>query len=258
MKIYKNPHLRFSLEVPDTWAFPSGPHLNRPVGSSLIFSCDSAERFNILVGPLIPEPPLQQTEQEFRRHAEAKGYTKLSLGRIVVGSRAHVWARYRMTSEDITKKYLLVFEETEYAITATCFDEQIYAICEQAWDTAVASFQFLPQIESNAADEHQTLLRSQLLFDQGLGYFRTGRFQEALALFEQGIVLSRKYPWHFLGISMTTMQMIETGVTHQEQIGVQLAKAEYYIDQCLEIAPRERDYLEMKKAIRNYRLRYRL
>jgi hypothetical protein len=257
MKTYQNPLLRFALDVPDEWTFPNEQGLNTTVGSAIVFGGDVSERFNIVIGPLIREPLLDHTEQEFRRLTQAQGYTELSLGRMLVGGRTHVWARYHLNSGDATKKYLLVFDETEYAITATCFDQQAYATREQIWDTVVSSFRLLPKIETNTVDEHQIMLRSQRLFDQGHGYFRAGRYHEALALFEQGIVLSKKYPWHFLGISMTTMQMIETGAIQEDQIAVQLAKAEYYIDQCLQIAPTERDYWEMKKAIRNYSLRYR-
>ena len=78
---------------------------------------------------------------QFKRYAHAKGYTALELGRTTVQGKDHIWARYHMGNRDWTKKYMIVFGETEYAITATCFDQQEFLKREDLGrDCSIVSF----------------------------------------------------------------------------------------------------------------------
>jgi hypothetical protein len=109
---------------------------------SLVFKCVGSEAFNIQVGPLQSETLLSQTENEFKLFVQSKGYTALGFGRFQVGGKEHVWARYYMGDDVWTKKYLITFGKTEYAITATCFTQNMLLQREKIWDEIAASFQF--------------------------------------------------------------------------------------------------------------------
>ena len=64
----------------------------------------------------------------------------MELGRFIVEGKEHVWARYYMWGGVWTKKYMLVFGGTEYAITATCLNEKLLLEMEKGWDAIANSF----------------------------------------------------------------------------------------------------------------------
>ena len=73
-----------------------------------------------------------------------------------------------------------------------------------------------------------------------------------------GKLLSNKFPGNFLGVSMTSMQMIALGLIPNDQIPFFLEKAEQNIDQCLRIAPTHLDYLNAKNIIGDYKKKYQV
>ena len=141
MKTYRDERHRFEIDVPTEWLHPT-----QVAVEGLKFNCNSNEAFNIQMGPMISETSLDDTESEFKRYAQAKGYTALEFGRITVQGKDHIWARYHMGNREWTKKYMIVFDETEYAITATCFDQKEFVEKEKIWDEIVASFRLLAQV----------------------------------------------------------------------------------------------------------------
>lgn len=158
MTTYRNERHGFEIDVPEEWSLPTGV-LSRLFGRDRnpSFGCGPNEAFNFDIGPLIPEPPLDHTEREFRRYAQDKGYTELELGRITVQGRDHVWARYHMGHGLWTKKYMLILGGTEYAITATCTDQRTFAQRERVWDTIVTSFRLLAPIDDSTRAMGETL-----------------------------------------------------------------------------------------------------
>jgi len=143
MKTYRDERHGFEIDVPTEWLPPI-----QVAVEGLKFNCNFNEAFNIQMGPMISETSLYDTESEFKRYAHAKGYTALELGRTTAQGKDHIWARYHMGNRDWTKKYMIVFGETEYAITATCFDQQEFLEKERIWDEIVASFRLLTPISS--------------------------------------------------------------------------------------------------------------
>ncbi len=131
--------------MPEEWSFARGQQISHALGKddSLLFLCGANEAFNLQIGPCPPPTPLSQTEDEFRRYAKSKRYTALEIGRCTVEGHEHVWARYCMENGAWTKKYMIVLGETEYAITATCFDKEQLPEKEKIWDAIVASFHLL-------------------------------------------------------------------------------------------------------------------
>ena len=115
MKTYCNEKLGFEIDVPDEWPSPQtlGP-------DALLFDRAPMERFNFVIGLLLPERLQEYTEFEFRTYIQKQGFTDLDFGRIAVGGKDHVWARYRMRDGTWTKKYMIVFAGIEFAITASC------------------------------------------------------------------------------------------------------------------------------------------
>ena len=145
MKIYRNEKIGFEINMPEEWSFAGGQQVSHALGKddSLSFLCGANEAFNLQIG-LCPSPtPLSETEDEFRNYAKSQGYTALEIGRCIVKGSVHVWARYYMGNGAWTKKYMIVLGETEYSITATCFDKEQLAEKEKTWDAIVASFHLL-------------------------------------------------------------------------------------------------------------------
>jgi len=158
MKTYKNEHWGFEVGIPDEWSLSTGL-LARLFGKNRnpTFNCGRGEAFNFEIGPLIPEPPPDHTEREFRLNAQDNGYAELEFGRIAVGGRDHVWARYRMGHGLWTKKYMIVLGGIEYAITASCTDRGTLAQREEVWDAIVSSIRLLAPIDDSARGMGETL-----------------------------------------------------------------------------------------------------
>ncbi len=144
------------------------------------------EAFNLTARPLLPERLLEYTEFEFRQYTQHQGYTDLEFGRILVGGRYHVLARYNMGKGAWSKKYMIVFAGIEYAITATCFDQLKLAEKESNWDAIVKSFRLRKWSERNDAEIKAR--RSEVageLFARAYEASSNGRYPEACTLLEQ-------------------------------------------------------------------------
>lgn len=256
MKTYRDEKHGFEIDVPDGWRVPAWVPTRTPWGESIIFACGRNESFNFQIGRSVPES-LEQTENQFRRYAQEKGYTELVFGRIRAGGHDHVWARYRMTPRDWTKKYLIVFGETEYAATASCYDRQRLAERENTWDAVVALFRLvapkMPAVPSNVLERMQ---RALWFWEQGYGHFQRGRYQEALEQFRQGQRVSGEITGNYFGASMTIMQMIEVGEISAEQIPQWLLIAEKELEQALRIDPTCQDYHDVMRVVREYKKKH--
>jgi tetratricopeptide (TPR) repeat protein len=203
MKTIRNEKHGFEIDVPVEWVpAPSLPlkalgFLSAPKAAagaskdSWQYGCVD-EAFNFVIGPLFPVPPLEDTELEFTLYAQNREYTELEFGRITVGGKDHVWARYHIhdrLGKRWNKKYMLVFGVTEYSITATCNDPLWFARRERDWDAIVSSFRLLAPVDDVAASvpgalayqgKKRELLESLLLRREITGTLY-GRAYEAVA-----------------------------------------------------------------------------
>ncbi len=258
MKAYRNKQLGFEIAIPKEWSLPRGEAIKTPFGESIGFGCGVDENFNFQIGWSIPEP-IDQTEHEFRRYAQEKHYTELELGRITVGDRDHVWARYRMGTGDWAKKYLINFGETEYAITANCFDQHKFVERENIWDAIVMSFRLILPVKPHKTTNVLERMKQAAQFaERGQSYFKSGNYQKALEQFEKGKMVTHEFTWNFLGASMTIMQMIETGAIPEDQMAMAIAKAEKDLQACLLISPREQDYLNALQGIQDFKKKHNI
>jgi len=137
---YRNKEQGFEIDIPEKWRLSrisgSGP------GDLVQYGCYE-EAFNFLTAPLSPEPPLDQTERDFVQHAIRLGFSQLAFGRITVGGKEHVCAKYRIldrTSERWNKKYMIVLDEIEYTITGTSDIKDWFVKREKDWDAIVRTF----------------------------------------------------------------------------------------------------------------------
>lgn len=156
MRTYQDHKHRFAIDLPDGWrrapalglaalSILSGPQPNAPRKDVFQLGCYD-EAFNFEIGRLSPAPPAEQTEREFLLYARSRGFVDVHFGRIVVGDKAHVCARYRVHDQfgpRWHKKYMIVFGETEYTITGTCNEASWFALHERDWDTIVQSFRLV-------------------------------------------------------------------------------------------------------------------
>jgi tetratricopeptide (TPR) repeat protein len=258
VKTYRNEQLGFQIDIPEEWEVPSGAVSETPGGYSIIFDCSANEAFNLQIGSVIPQS-LDQTNIEFEDFAQRKEYDELKTGRIVVEGQEHLWASYRMGARDRTKKYLLVFGETEYAVTATCFNQPAFAETEKVWDTVVTSFRPIgATAPRRITSKLERIYQAAQFAERGHGYFRAGRYQEALEQFEQGQLVTHEYAGNFLGAGMTLMQMVVTGATPANQIASTVERAEKNLQACLLIAPREPDYLDALRQIQDYKRKHNI
>jgi tetratricopeptide (TPR) repeat protein len=196
MKTYRNEQLGFEIDMPEEWLPSPIPGVGPK--DFIQFGCPN-EAFNFEVGPLFPERLLEYTELEFRLYAQHKGYTDLEFGRITVGGREHVWARYHIRDEwgdRWNKKYVIVFGGTEYTITATCNDPQWFAQREQDWDAIVTSFRLTESRKRDArAHKERRKEIAGPLYERAYEAVAEGRYAEARTLLEKCL---RDDPEHVL------------------------------------------------------------
>ena len=140
MKTYRNKRLGFEIHVPQEWALPVRVGLG-----GLKFRCGPDEGFEIAVGPLLSRPSLKATKRRFAQYARDQGYGDLEFGRVSVEGKGHVWIRYRVERRSWAKRYLLVFDRMEYALTAACHSQEMLDQREQVFDAVAKSFRLIEE-----------------------------------------------------------------------------------------------------------------
>jgi tetratricopeptide (TPR) repeat protein len=204
MKSYRNNELGFEINSPDEWPTPTVPSPN-----SIVFNCTPVERFNFIVGPLIPERLLEYTQGEFIQYAKSRGYTGVETGQIIVENRNYAWGRYNMGNENWAKKYMLVFGGIEYAITASCLGKKTLLEKEKQWDVVVKSFRLLEwrQQEVRNFNERRSIVAGKL-FEKAYETAAEGRYQEACIILESCL---KENPNHLLAHKELAFILKNTG-----------------------------------------------
>jgi hypothetical protein len=150
MKTYQNKKHGFELDMPDEWfpytgATPLLPTILFTIAhgwtpkTDVEFSTGPNEYLNVVVETLQPEPSPAFLEQFFRVYAQQNGFTDCTYGRISMGNKEHVWARYQIKSEVWLKKYMIVLNRVGYAITASWAGKELLMQKEKTWDEIAAS-----------------------------------------------------------------------------------------------------------------------
>jgi tetratricopeptide (TPR) repeat protein len=218
MRTYRNDKLGFEMDVPEEWPRPSALDTD-----GVLFDRTPIEKFNILVGPRLPERLQEYTEFEFRQYIQKQGFTDLDFGRTSVGGRDHVWARYRMGDGTWAKKYMLVFAGIEYAITASSYDRQMFAEREGIWDAVVRSFRLSKWAERDVdfiKSERSKVAGS--LYERAYEAIAEGRYSEACALLEQCL---RDNPDHILAhkelaFLLKNMGDVRGAIPHRQKVKI--------------------------------------
>ena len=191
MRTYLNDELGFEISLPEHWPEPEFMHPD-----CVIINCAPIESFNIIVGPLIPERILEYTAVEFRQYAGSKNYSDVTIGKINIGDKEHVWAKYNMGGENWTKKYMIVFGGIEYAMTGTCYNKEQYSEKEQNWDNIVRSFRLSDwrRKQVKGLKEYRSL-RAGELFEKAYEASSDGHYLDACNMLEECL---EKDPNHIL------------------------------------------------------------
>lgn len=156
MKTYRDKKYNFEIDMPEEWRRASSlglgimeilsePNPNEPQKYFFQYGCYN-EAFNFEIGRLFPEPTVQETERQFTLYARMRRFTHLKFGGIMVNHKEHVWAKYYVQDrlgERWNKKYMIVFGETEYTITATCSEEAWVIRREGEWNSIIQSFRLI-------------------------------------------------------------------------------------------------------------------
>jgi tetratricopeptide (TPR) repeat protein len=257
MKTYTNSDYGFILHIPESWSIPVNGEQITPHGISIEFRCDAQEAFNIQLGPEISTSSLEKTSQEITIYAQKSNYSNLTVGIIRICNIDHVWASYNIAKNIWSKKYLLVLDGIEYAITATSSDEHLHVKQSVKWDNIVTSFQLLPSTNARSQlVEMAYFLEAQKFFERGNQEFLAGQYHKALEQFEQGTRIAPNIPGNFLGISMTLMQMVERHIIPKDQTRMYLDRAIYYMQECVRLAPGEKDYWYILEQIKQAQKRH--
>jgi tetratricopeptide (TPR) repeat protein len=181
MKTYQDKNLGFAIDIPGQWPYPI-----RVAPDNLLFDRSPIEVFNFVVGPCLPERLLEYTEFEFRQYVQKQGYFDLEFGRILVGGKDHVYTRYKMGNGVWIKKYMIVFAGIEYAITASCNNQQTFIERENTWDAVVKSFRLSKSREhDNATIKAQRSNIAGELYQSAYEAAAQGRYPEACTLLEK-------------------------------------------------------------------------
>lgn len=225
-----------------------------------------------MIGPILPERLLEYTEFEFSQYAQKKKHTNLEFGRIAVGGKDHVWARYCMVNGNWAKKYMIVFGRVEYAITAISLDQRTFLEREYVWDTIVKSFRLSKWRQKNADEIDARRIRvAGELFAKAYDAAALGRYEEACSLLEKCIA---ENPNHVLAhkefaFVLKNMGDVKGALPHRQKVkqldpsdkvnrfnlaGIyamlgKLDDALGELDELLKIEPENSMYLNLKKAI---------
>lgn len=179
MKTYRNEQHGFEIDIPEEWSLPIG-------GAQDDFRCRPDEAITFKIGPLLPEPLPDYTEREFTKYARKKGYTNLQFGRISVGGKEHVWARYHLGDGEWEKKYMLAFGGIGYVITTTGANLTTFTQREKVWDAMVTSFRLseLREQDNVRQKAHRSEIAGQL-YERAYEAVAEGRYSEARVLLER-------------------------------------------------------------------------
>jgi hypothetical protein len=160
---YELQRLGFAIDLPAGWTLVTQAPawqirflarlkgVRVPDSSVVEFTCGSEESINVSVMPLGAELPPDVTELSMTLEAQDLEFTDPIFGRITVGGREHVTARYIAWSRVHSKKYLLVFGDRGYALTAASPDATRAEQREEVWDAIAGSFRLLPWAADAAA-----------------------------------------------------------------------------------------------------------
>jgi tetratricopeptide (TPR) repeat protein len=250
MKIYRNDRHGFEIEIPMDWFLVVNPHPSLSFGETLLFYCGQEEAFNIIVGILVPEWELPFTENHFHKYAEEKGYSVIQVANINVFGKDHFCASYIQYNNVWTKKYMIVFNETEYDITASCFTNEAFIKNEKKWDDIVKTFKIFPHEKPIPMSVEENITQAGLYFEYGNRLFNEGKYEQAIVQFEKGKALGDILPGNYLGVAATIMQMIEKNQIPKEEMLIQLKKAELNIEECIRILPNDQEYRKLEKMIK--------
>ena len=249
MKKYQNKRHGFEILIPTNWVPTNIPEINAPFGETILLYHSLNEALNMIIGIEVPELDMEQTEEHFNKFAKRRGYSIIDTGRINAGEKSHFCASYVQPNDIWTKKYMVVFDETEYAITATCPSKELFLEYEEKWDLIVETFKIIPHEKPTPVNEREKVLNAGIYFEHGHSLYNAGKYEEAIEQFEKGKVLANYLPGNYFGITLTILEMIEKGLIPNNQIKQELIRAESNVKECLRIFPNEKDYLNIYKLI---------
>lgn len=122
---YRDTHWEFEMTFPDGWrGGASESPLTRSflgggaVSDSLAFYGDPDECIRFAIGPIAPEPSVEQQQWNLQRIAMKRGERIVEVGSIHVGGRQHATIIVDIPSTGRLKHYSLIFRGIEFFVSA--------------------------------------------------------------------------------------------------------------------------------------------
>lgn len=121
---YRSKYWGFELDLPPGWAEPGclwrllflgwyalqavHPEFYGPNGSSIKFA----------IGPIVPEPTVEEQKKNLERIALKYGHTILTIGEIEAADKKHATITCELPLLGVMKNYSPIFDGIEYFVTA--------------------------------------------------------------------------------------------------------------------------------------------
>lgn len=197
MKTFHSERYGFEIDIPDHWCCPPTGFFAR------LFGFDKnpgfrgeGESLNLEIGPLSPEPSLDETGEAFREYASYVGHSNIRTGAVQLGGSDHFSAVYKVKEGIWLKKYALVFRGVEYAITC-CLgpNEQKVVEKEQMYDEIVSTCRLVggdsrAQRRESSGTRRSRERRAMQLNREGFILVDVGKHEEAKPLLEEAVRLA--------------------------------------------------------------------
>ena len=106
---------RCRLDLPEGWR---PIHPPRSAAGHMEFSGPSGSSIKFTIGPICPDPTVEEQKRNLERIASKHGHTVLTTGEIEVAGKTHATMICEVPHVGILKNYSLIFDEIEYLVSA--------------------------------------------------------------------------------------------------------------------------------------------
>jgi hypothetical protein len=121
---YVNKYWGFEFDLPPGWSAPGalrrqlspGRYTHQNTQPEFYGPDDASIKF--IIGPISPVPSVNQQQDNLKTNAQGSGHDIIEVGTISVGGKNHATVMCNISGIGTLKHYSVIFETTEYLVTA--------------------------------------------------------------------------------------------------------------------------------------------